>query len=298
MRGTNETEVSPTSRPRTVGVFLGSWLVVGTWIWLALTDVVGVDFWPSVYVSLFFFAPFLNRVPSVAARLIARAFWFQSAFLYSLLGGYALYRAMPLSLDQIENINLGWHALAPVLIWLGPVVALGSAGTKGLSIGSKHFAPTRFRRAMLLSLLLGLADTLALAMYTVISAHAHTPWGPTLLLAACTLIMSAALFGLFRMRIWGLLLCVLANAAIAVMAVSSLLNLPEILAGGLAATAVVQLFVPIPMIREILTSLRKRPEISRIQEDDAWTSFPAELDFDALAHDVQTTQVVSESATA
>jgi hypothetical protein len=60
--------------------------------------------------------------------------------------------------------------------------------------------------------------------------------------------MGLALHGLYRLKIWGLGLNIVANVLIAGMALGGVLDLPDVLANLLAATAVAQLFIPAPLL--------------------------------------------------
>jgi hypothetical protein len=57
-----------------------------------------------------------------------------------------------------------------------------------------------------------------------------------------------AVFGLFRLAVWGLMLNLLANVAIAGLGLAGALELPGPIVGSLVATAVLQILLPVPML--------------------------------------------------
>lgn len=249
-------EIRPTWR--TALSFLASWAVGLAYVGLAVESGADVNVMAALYVLAFFIAPILNLHASLAARLIARAFWFQSALLYSLTGGYALYKFHTGS-ATLETLEMSWAVVAVATIWAGPIVALAAVGRSGLDATTSYFKPTKFRGAMLASLLFGAADLMALLMYATIHMYDSVRnWPEAAALTSCAVLMGCALFGLFRLKLWGLVVCVGANILVAWLAVAGTLDLPDLLAGGLVATALIQLLIPIPIVREIARSLRSK----------------------------------------
>jgi uncharacterized membrane protein (DUF2068 family) len=111
----------------------------------------------------------------------------------------------------------------------------------------------------MLSMVLALADTQALLLYGALTleergSNALLHAGPFLASAG---VMMLALWGLWNMRMWGFLLNIVANVIIAGLALSGVFDLPGVLTGGLVATAVAQLLIPIPMIRAMLPARRR-----------------------------------------
>ena len=159
----------------------------------------------------------------------------------------------------VPGRNLLFLTLAAALGARRGIGALVSAGRAGLQQHSARFAPVAHRGGLMLSIVLALADTQALLLYGMVEIEDHSTRlfvhaGPFFASAG---VMMIALWGLWNMRMWGMLLNIVANVIIAGLAISGVFDLPGILAAGLFATAVVQLLIPIPMIRAMLQRSRR-----------------------------------------
>ena len=196
-------------------------------------------------VGLLLTAPFLNLRNSLGAQMVARAFWWQAA----LLGVLVL---------------AGGHGSGEGALVLagGGFAALAAAGRAGLDSVSTAFAPVEFRRTLMLSLVLGVADLVALAMYSLIMVEGAMDgflfdYLDAVPFALGALAMAVSIFGLYRLKLWGLFACIGANVAVAVGALT-VFDLPDPLMFGLCATAVAQLFLPLPVLRRIFAG---RPQL-------------------------------------
>ncbi|MCA9709974.1 MAG: hypothetical protein KDK70_29315, partial [Myxococcales bacterium] len=69
-----------------------------------------------------------------------------------------------------------------------------------------------------------------------------------LVLLACAALMIVALVGLYRLRVWGLVLNIAANLLIAGLAIADVLDVPGVVQAALCTTAVVQLVLPVPLL--------------------------------------------------
>ncbi|MEZ4454486.1 MAG: hypothetical protein R3B09_33855 [Nannocystaceae bacterium] len=131
-------------------------------------------------------------------------------------------------------------------------VALLAMGRAGLEHTSRTFSPAAFRGSLVVALVMALADTQSLALFG--GAHlehaysAHHAW-PLLAGAA---VMGIAIVGLYRLRVWGLVLNLVANLVIAGAALAGAFEIPHALAWALASTALVQLALPLPMIAAMI----------------------------------------------
>lgn len=151
--------------------------------------------------------------------------------------------------------------LAPMAsVALGGLVALLGAGRLGLEAKSKWFDPRQGRGALMASLILGVSDASTLAvMGTLLALNGKyaQAWGPGLAAA----VMFGALWGLYRLRVWGLVAVMIANIAIAGLAVSGALGSSLFWASPLfMLTAVLQLLLPQRLLRLIRRGMRGEEE--------------------------------------
>ena len=145
----------------------------------------------------------------------------------------------------------------------GMVAALGTAllalGRTGLDDARSPFSPAKHKGPLTLMLVLALADTVslyfwgALQLESIFDGHHGGIDGGYPLAFPCALLMTAALVGLYRLRVWGMVLNVVGNVVVAGLGISGLIGLPEILVVPLVATAVVQLVLPIPLMFGLAT---------------------------------------------
>lgn len=161
-----------------------------------------------------------------------------------------------------------------VFSWTGPAIALG-AGTallalrgRGLGLSSGAFRPLAFRGHLLLAAVMAMADAQTLLFSGIVDNArvfvASPPgMGPELYLLAamrtamtpplwCGLVMMLAAWGIVRLRTWALLLNVVANIAIAALALGEFLSLSLPVAAMLAMTAAVQVFLSVPILASAL----------------------------------------------
>lgn len=135
---------------------------------------------------------------------------------------------------------------------VGCVVALATGtalvllGRRGLEHSSPRFSPTAFRGSLILALVMALADAQSLALFGLQRLTRGTE--SALPLLACTTLMIVALVGLYRLRLWGVVLNIVGNLLVAGLAIGGGLDLPDVLVGALCTTAVIQLLLPIPML--------------------------------------------------
>jgi hypothetical protein len=215
-------------------------------------------------------SPLRSAVASVGATIAALAF---IGFVRSpplaltipaglLLGAAALVWRRQLGSQLMVRAVLWSNLLLGALLSLaggsneriqGGVIALATGtallvlGRVGLDRPSPAFSPAAFRGALVLALVMALADTQSLALFGVLRLERshHDEAAPLL---ACAGLMVAALVGLYRLRLWGLVLNVVANVAIAALALADALEVPRLLAWALATTAVIQLALPVPLV--------------------------------------------------
>ncbi|MEX1368329.1 MAG: hypothetical protein AB1Z98_34680 [Nannocystaceae bacterium] len=160
---------------------------------------------------------------------------------------------------------------------VGPPIALGSGlallllGNRGLGITSRSFQPIAYRNHLLLALVLATADagTLLFGAAMQLGTFLHNGRIGYLVLGlptlGCGLLMAVAVFGIYRLRTWALVLNLLANLGIAYVAMSGYLGLTIPVATALATTATFQLLLPVPILAAALGDpLRDRSPLGRM----------------------------------
>ncbi len=181
----------------------------------------------------------MSRAQNFLAQLFARAIWWQAlAFGLVLALGYAT-----------GDVNGPISAATPMYVF-GGLLAIVGAGRVGLDFESDHFAPVAFRGSLTASLVMAMADTIALLFYAgivIIDGSFFDAFAFT----GSAAVMLVAIAGLYRIKVWGLALNVGANILIAGLAISGVFQLPEAIAFGLVATAIGQLLLPIPLLKRM-----------------------------------------------
>lgn len=181
----------------------------------------------------------------LSLQLTARSIWWATG-LYGALG----------AVMTTMYLGFGWTAGLFLAILGGSAAALLAAGRSGLSQASGFFAPKIARTTLMTSIILALADTQALLFYGLLSVEG-SDWGAAAKFGLAGAAMLVSLFGLYRLKVWGLFATVAANITIAALAITGVLALPKVLAGALVATAIVQLLLPIPLLRKVLAGARE-----------------------------------------
>lgn len=155
--------------------------------------------------------------------------------------------------------------VAGVPIALGSGAALLALGGRGLGISSGSFRPLAFRMQLLIALVMAMADAETLLFSGLVEATCvripELRWDILLMFVlntlttpaiAAGLVMGVAVWGLLRMRTWALLLNLVANLAIARLALGGSLDVTLPVAGALATTAVLQLLLVVPILAAAL----------------------------------------------
>ena len=210
----------------------------------------------------------MGMFPVGAAAVCAAAVWFPQ------VGAQMYVRACCWSFLVLGTVGmLGVPGLFPVLLPVASItfgVALLVLGDQGLEPEryAGTFAPAGHRVAMTWALVLASSDALtllvlassdALTLIAVTQSHDYR----FLLTDACTVGMIVALVGLFRLRAWGVWLNLGLNVLVASLALTG--NLDGVFDPAtyvLAATALVQLVLAIPLARSMLRG--------RVEEDPRW----------------------------
>lgn len=151
---------------------------------------------------------------------------------------------------------------------LGAMLAVGSAmglvslGRHGLDLPSEDFAPAAFRGSLVLTLVMALADTQSLALFGALHLD-HSP-SESLPLLACAGFMLVALYGLYHLKLWGLVLNIVANVVIAGLAFTGVLDLPDPIVFALCTTAMIQLALPVPLVVSVVRGKAPTPSPSLV----------------------------------
>lgn len=196
--------------------------------------------------------------------------------LFVSLGLSAVLIFVPRDWAQITARAIWWQALV-----LGVVIALAGKGRDGgvaltfclggglalllapRPLGARQagvFRPVAYHGLLAAIIAMALADAEALLLWGAVALHddcscfctsAAVRWSKAGPLFASALVMFVACIGVYRLRLWGLLLNTIANVVIAVAALAGWLCLPGPIRWGLAATALAQLVLPLPLWRAI-----------------------------------------------
>jgi hypothetical protein len=184
----------------------------------------------------------------VGGQLLARAVWWSNLILGTIIA---------LSGSSSERPVAGLLALATG-------TALLAVGRNGLDedTPSGSFLPLAFRGTLVCLLVMAMADAQSLVLFGALEVGDHvTPYtlhaGLPIVVALPLLV---AVVGLYRLRLWGLLLDLAGSALLGVVAVTHALELPQPLLVAYAVTAAVQWIVALPLVIAILR--RRAPAAS------------------------------------
>jgi hypothetical protein len=147
-------------------------------------------------------------------------------------------------------------------------LALLVAGRGAASAEPGSFRPVAYQKTLTLSLVLALADTLTLWMWTAFALMDAVRVIDKLGFLAFAVLTLVSAIGLYRLRMWGLTLSVLANIGIAVVFGTGLIRVYE-LKLVFIATALAQLLVALPVLVGVI---RRRP-----MELPAWLQHSARV---------------------
>jgi hypothetical protein len=176
----------------------------------------------------------------LGSQVLARATWWSNLIFGTLVS---------ISAGDTEGNRLGF------MLAIGSGLALLAMGRAGLDAGVRagRFHPVAYRGLLIVALVMALADAQSLLFFGSIVVHDHVGMGMppdygAILSLVCAGVMMIAVFGLFRLAVWGLALNLLANVAIAGLGLAGALGLPGPIVGSLVVTAVLQILLPVPML--------------------------------------------------
>jgi hypothetical protein len=149
----------------------------------------------------------------------------------------------------------------------GLAVCTGGAllllGRRGLDV-TDPFAPVAFKTTIFTLLLLALADVQALTFFAGIMTETRD-MGRAVVPFILAAMLGVGLFGLYRLRVWGLAAHVVANLTLAGAVASRGLGLPTPLLAALAVSATLQIALALPLIAGLVRGrARPEPAVSRL----------------------------------
>jgi hypothetical protein len=196
---------------------------------------------------------------STGAQLFARSVW------WSALGAAVL-----AAVFAAEEREVSGTALVMVL---STSMALLAAGRRGLDTGATDFAPAAYRAPIMISMIMALADAQAVGWLGGSRLYAAMQWGApghevqqaSAMLACCALAL-IALYGLYKLRFWGLVLSATTTLALGVLSFTPVLGLSK--AGpipyAIAASAAVQIALLSPLFVAIVRRRSPAPASPRL----------------------------------
>ena len=188
----------------------------------------------------------------LGSQVLARATWWSNLIFGTLVS---------ISAGDTEGNRLGF------MLAIGSGLALLAMGRAGLGHGVRagRFDPVAFRGLLIVALVMALADTQSLLFFGSMIVHDHTRMGMPMdaLPLVCAGVMMIAVFGLFRLAVWGLALNLFANVAIAGLGLAGLLELPGPIVGSLVVTAVLQILLPAPLLLAVARGSARKEHARR-----------------------------------
>jgi hypothetical protein len=184
---------------------------------------------------------------STGAQLFARSVW------WSAFGAGVIAAVFIAEEPDVARVGLA--------IVLATSTALLAAGRRGLDHGGGEFAPVAYRTPIMISMIMALADAQAVGWLGASRLYAALHYGvgghevtQSILLLVCCGVALIALCGLYKLRLWGLVLSAMTTLAIGVLAFTPALGLAK--AGPIpyafAASAAVQVALLAPVFAAIV----------------------------------------------
>jgi hypothetical protein len=178
---------------------------------------------------------------SVGGQLIARAVWWSNLILGTVIA---------LASNHSER------SVAALLV-ASTGAALLAAGDRALDAPERsgRFVPLAFRGTLMCMLVMAMADAQSLLLFGSLErgacdelGHCHSI-NPTMLAIAGALLLSV--YGLYRLRVWGLGLVLVASAVLAGVSFGGLIELPSVLRAAYGVSGIAQWLVCIPLMLAI-----------------------------------------------
>ncbi len=188
------------------------------------------------------------HVRRLEAQVLTRALWFSTALVA------AVHLIMPLGVDAPL-------ALAILVASGGALAAAGTSGLRG-DAAAGAFRPVAFRASLLASVGMALADALALLFYGIALFERFDVVSLSLFLGP---LLCVAAIGVYRLKTSAVFAMLLLNAIVLGAAVAGALWVPPPLATALVVTSLIQLLLPLPMLRAIIRRPAAAPNAPRVR---------------------------------
>jgi hypothetical protein len=160
----------------------------------------------------------------------------------------------------------------PVAAALGAMtgLALLALGRRGLDSdadagAAAPFVPIAFRSTLVALFVMALADAQTLLLFGCLFLENRVRPAGLIALALAALLV-ASIIGIYRLRVWGLLLNAVACAGVIACTAAGVFHLPGVLNGALLVSAAVQLVFATPLFVALVTgagAARKSPRLAR-----------------------------------
>jgi hypothetical protein len=188
---------------------------------------------------------------SVGGQLLARAVWWSNLILGTLIA------------TSGGSSERGLAALL-ALCTGGALIAVGRADLDATT-PSGTFLPLAFRGTLICMLVMAMADAQSLLLFGAIEVTEHHHCVPEALSREALPLMLAvpllvSVIGLYRLRLWGLLLNLAASLSLALASLTEVLDLPRPLRVAYVVTAGAQWIVSLPLL---LALIRRRAPAER-----------------------------------
>ena len=196
---------------------------------------------------------------STGSQLLARAIWWSAFASGGLTAGFAA-----------ETREL---AATGLVMTLATSTALLVAGRRGLDRDTVGFAPAAYRGPIMISMIMALADAQGVGWLGATRLSFALRYATdadfvyqAMAMLACSAVALVALYGLYRLRLWGLVLSAMSTLAIGILAFTPVLGLAD--AGpvpyAFAASAAVQLALLVPLFIAIVRRRAPAPPGPRV----------------------------------
>jgi hypothetical protein len=223
---------------RLVVAGLGSLGAAASFFGMMRDSGLGAAWIPIVFLGA---AALLIHHGALGSQLVARSVWWANLVLGTLLSVAGTHH------EQYVGVGMA----------LGTGAALLAMGRLGLDERpGSAFRPVAFRTTLTLGMIMAVADAQALTFLGAVQTEKsvqYREWAESsdalhgVALLASAAVLALAIAGLYRLRVWGLLLAALGSLGVATLAVTGAYGFEGPLCAGLEATSAVQIALAAPI---------------------------------------------------